>query len=958
MAAVQMDFVPSAEIPGQKLWTPAEPLAWGLEPIDPDVSLANLGKSISTFKSTRTKLHSGLIDFQNRRLEQILSFLEDQSVDLCVFPEYAFITDPKTLLIFAGFAPRLTIVAGLGVPRRAGLAALAEYTRDNVPPSANVAAVFDGSKCHLIAKRHAAEDEGLEQGSGPRVIEITKGSETIRLGVAICKDYLVAGPSLGGHELKPDVLAIPAFTSNLEAFKPDAPRDFPRILANHSRFGGSTVLASGCQGLFVSKGIPRPIPAGAEGILAIEWHGPSERPTPLLKEPNRVSLRSAMVSRTDGPAADVVRAFQDLAHGTTSAADGGEEEQRWLDYLRGKPRLALIADALEVYQQASNDDLLTPDMAKQLARHLLSPETHSVSGYQNRVLSTISHQLQRLLSADAGHAPETYQLLARAAGKYYYVESGDESPRPVLADGEDTDDKIRWHFSIGLGMYDSDDAISTLSDQQDLLLTFARSAPPGSRMTYRLETEEDPTTGNVAGRYSVNVFGPSGETSRAYFEYLQRITRSVFLGGWEAYTSNYTAIAGHRVVITPEQSVLPKIREDNGFLVDVMRAIGGGCALEISGLRAEESDQDVGPSETKRTAAVELGRGEGMRWFAAQPSGDVRLGVQVVLTTPEPNAPLANLVGAALFDGDYKVTDADDTGLTTSANYPVETAHRILHPPHGRIQGRGLGRRRPLFLAMNDFAVLGEGAKIGTASAARPFVDDRQEVCIPDGSRLLHTYLVGRTGAGKTNTLKNIVRHDLGGSGPVIVVDPHGDLFDYAVRHATLRDPIIALDFTEDRVPSLNPIYLDAIDEAEVLANIEDLIETVVKEQYYQWSGPRFDDLMRMCLHSLVAAADENNGEWARLGDVPTLIEDTEYRGRIVGRLRRLGRTDLLRQWSLHERIESPNELNSNSGLSRNSETSVALECCRPRPAGSRALTSTVCCAVRRPCWSRSRRSH
>ncbi|WP_346139440.1 helicase HerA domain-containing protein [Streptomyces coeruleofuscus] len=903
MAAVQMDFVPSAVIPGHKLWTPAEPLAWGLELMDPEVSLANLGKSIGAFKSTRTKMESGLIDFQNRRLEQILSFLEAQSVDLCVFPEYAFITDPTTLRIFAGFAPRLTIVAGLGVPRSTGLAALANYTDDNVPQSANVAAVFDGTNCHLVAKRHAAEDEDLEQGSGPRVIEITKGGEVIQLGVAICKDYLVAGPSLGGHGQKPDVLAIPAFTGNLQAFKPDAPRDFPRILANHSRFGGSTVHASGCQDLFVRDGIPTPIPAAAEGILAVEWHGPSERPTPLLKKPNRVSLRSAMVSRTDGRAADVVRAFQELAQGTASAADGGEEEQRWLDYLRGKPRLTLIADALELYQQANDDDLLTPDMAKQLARHLLSPETHSVSEYRHRALSTISQQVQRLLSPDTDRAPETYQLLVKAAGKYY-VESGNASPRSVLADGDDADGELRWHFSIGLGMYDSDNAVSTLSDQQDLLLTFARSAPPGSRITYRLETEEDPTTGNVAGRYSVNFFGPSDEGSRAYFESLQRITRSVFLGGWEAYTSKYTTIAGHRVVITPEQSVLPKIREDNGFLVDVMRAIGGGCALEISGLWAEESEQDIGPTVEKQTeATVELGSGEGVRWFAAQPSGDVKLGVQVVLTTPEPNAPLANLVGAALFGGDYKVTDADDTNMTAGVNYSVEVAHRILHPPHGRIQGRGLGRRRPLFLAMNDFAVLGEGAKIGTASAARPFVDDQQEVCVPDGSRLLHTYLVGRTGVGKTNTLKNIVRHDLGGGGPVIIVDPHGDLFDYAVRHATLRDPLITLDFTKDRVPSLNPIYLDAIDEEEVLANIEDLIEMMVAAQYYQWSGPRFDDLMRMCLHSLVAAADEDNGEWARIGDVPTLVEDLDYRDRVVGRLKRLGRTDLVRQWSLHDRM-------------------------------------------------------
>jgi hypothetical protein len=608
-----------------------------------------------------------------------------------------------------------------------------------------------------------------------------------------------------------------------------------------------------------------------------------------------------MVSRTDAPAAEIVRRFQGLAQGGTSTADAGEE-QRWMDYLRGTPRLALIADALEVYRQAGNDDLLTPGMAKQLARHLLSPETHSVSQHRVLALSTVWQQIQRSLTADS-HDPMTAQLLLKAATKYY-VGSDDKRPR-LPWHGNEPDGEICWQFSIGLGRFDSDQAISTLSDQQDLLLTFARSAPAGSRITYRLDTEEDPATGNVIGRYSVNLFGPADDSSRSYFESLQRITRSVFLGGWETYTSTYTPAAGHRVLITPEPSVLPKIRDDNGFLVDVLRAIGGDCVLEISGLCEEESEQDAAPGKAEETevAVGELGGGDGARWFAAQQPGRVKLGVRVALTTPEPNPPLANLVGATMFNGDYKVTEANDTDVATGVRYPVEIAHRILHPPHGRIQGRGLGQRRPLFLPMNAFAVLGEGAKIGTARAARPFVDDDLEVRIPDRSRLLHTYLVGRTGVGKTNTLKNILRHDLSGDGPVVIVDPHGDLYDYAVRHATLRDPLIALDFTGERVPSLNPIYLDANDETEVLANIEDLIEMAAKAQHFAWAGPRFDDLMRLCLHSLVAAADETNGVWARIGDVPALIEDSDYRDLTVARLSRLGRTDLVRQWNLHERL-------------------------------------------------------
>ncbi|SER29918.1 AAA-like domain-containing protein [Streptomyces sp. yr375] len=907
LAAVQMDFVPSAVIQSQRLWTPAEPLAWGQDPIDSEVSLYKLGRHVDIFNSTRTKIQSDLIDFQNRRLEQILSFLEEASVDLCVFPEYAFIADPTTLRIFAGFAPRITIVAGLGVPRNTGAEALAKYTNDEVLPFANNAAIFHETRCHLISKQHAAENEVLHPGFGPRVIEIERRNETIKLGVAICKDYLVAGASLGGQRPIPDVLAIPALTRNLEAFQPDAPRDFPRILANHSRFGGSTVLASGCKDLFVQEGIPQPIPAEAEGIIAVDWHGPPEKPTPLLKDPNRVTLRSAMVLRSDGNAAtEIVRAFQELAKGTNSSTEGNEEVQRWLEYLKGIPRLTLVAEALEVYRQAIGDDLVKPELVRQLARHMVSPETQSVAEHKNLALLTVAQQIRRSISESARPSDAEADRLLLTALPKYFVEHGGERGLQLGSEGDNgrEDSDIRWHFSIGLGRFDSDEAISTLSDQQDLLLTFARSAPPGSRITYRLETEEDPASGNVVARYSVNLFGPTDESSKAYFESLQRITRSVFLRGWETYTTEYVVSRGHRLVITPEKSVLPKIREDNGFLVDVLRAIGGGCSLDVSGLWIEE-DENNEISQVKEARPVDSGSGQGARWFVAQPFGRARLGIQVSLTTPERNTPLANLVGAALFGSDYNVTDAEGTdAVTGGVSYPVEIAHRVLHPPHGRIEGRGLGRRRPLHLSMNDFAIPGDGAKLGTASAARPFVDDKRDARIPDASRLLHTYIVGRTGVGKTNTLKNIARHDLAGAGPVIIVDPHGDLFDYAVRHATLRDPLVALDFTSETVPSLNPIYLDAQNESEILANIDDLVEMIVGAQYYGWAGPRFSDIMRLCLHSLVAAADEKNDMWARVGDVPALIEDKSYRDRIVARLDSLGRTDLVQRWRIHESVK------------------------------------------------------
>ena len=210
-------------------------------------------------------------------------------------------------------------MAGLGVPRTIGGEALEKYTDDRVPQGSNVAAVFSGSDCHLVAKRHPAESEEIERGPGIRCVKVHCAGMDLHLGVAICKDYLVVGPSLGGIDPVPDLVAIPAYSKNLTAFSPDAPRDFPRILANHARYGGSTVYAAGCKGRFRRSWNTASDTRPVRGNNTIKWFGPPEKPVPLLKDENYVALRSAMISGSDGKdAINVVRAFGELSQNKSS----------------------------------------------------------------------------------------------------------------------------------------------------------------------------------------------------------------------------------------------------------------------------------------------------------------------------------------------------------------------------------------------------------------------------------------------------------------------------------------------------------------------------------------------------------------------------------------------------------------------------------------------------------------
>jgi len=56
------------------------------------------------------------------------------------------------------------------------------------------------------------------------------------------------------------------------------------------------------------------------------------------------------------------------------------------------------------------------------------------------------------------------------------------------------------------------------------------------------------------------------------------------------------------------------------------------------------------------------------------------------------------------------------------------------------------------------------------------------EVRLPEAGRARHTYIVGGTGTGKTTLLGNLILKDIRAGEGVIVIDPHGELFDVLIR--------------------------------------------------------------------------------------------------------------------------------------------------------------------------------
>ena len=125
-----------------------------------------------------------------------------------------------------------------------------------------------------------------------------------------------------------------------------------------------------------------------------------------------------------------------------------------------------------------------------------------------------------------------------------------------------------------------------------------------------------------------------------------------------------------------------------------------------------------------------------------------------------------------------------------------------------------------------------------------------------------------------------MVRQDIAG-GAGVVVDPHGDLAEYALGHCGPRaDDCVYLDFADrGYLPIVNPLTLDVTTEAERLLAIEELVELFTRRTYHEWYGPRFEDTVRMALDTLRLRSP---GAPYSLLDVPGLLRNSSTRRTVL----------------------------------------------------------------------------
>ena len=168
---------------------------------------------------------------------------------------------------------------------------------------------------------------------------------------------------------------------------------------------------------------------------------------------------------------------------------------------------------------------------------------------------------------------------------------------------------------------------------------------------------------------------------------------------------------------------------------------------------------------------------------------------------------------------------------------------------------------------------LNTGDSIFLGHAANRYGD--VPVRLGSADRLLHLYVIGQTGTGKSTLLGNLARQDAAAGRGFCLIDPHGDLaaelaetLDRPVRYWNVADPAGRYGY--------NPLTPVTAEYRPLLAS--GLIDTLKRQWSDAW-GARMEHLLRYAILALL--------EYGRadLRDIVRLYVEKDFRRTVVGRV-------------------------------------------------------------------------
>jgi hypothetical protein len=140
--------------------------------------------------------------------------------------------------------------------------------------------------------------------------------------------------------------------------------------------------------------------------------------------------------------------------------------------------------------------------------------------------------------------------------------------------------------------------------------------------------------------------------------------------------------------------------------------------------------------------------------------------------------------------------------------------------------------------------------------------------------RRRHTYIIGRTGTGKTELLKNMAIQDIRAGEGICIVDPHGDLVEDVLQYIPkerAEDVILFEPFDTNRPLGLN--MLEVKDDSQKDFAVQEMIAIFMKLFPPEMIGPMFEHNMRNVMLTLM----EDKQYPGTIADIPRMFTDTEF---------------------------------------------------------------------------------
>ena len=159
------------------------------------------------------------------------------------------------------------------------------------------------------------------------------------------------------------------------------------------------------------------------------------------------------------------------------------------------------------------------------------------------------------------------------------------------------------------------------------------------------------------------------------------------------------------------------------------------------------------------------------------------------------------------------------------------------------------------------------------------FRDRRSLFGIRQVDRLLHMYVIGKTGTGKSTLLDTLMRQDIDGGRGFCLIDPHGDLVE---RVITAVPPRRQADVHYVNLPDLNQPFgynpLRRVHSSLIPLAASGLLEAFKKHWTDAW-GVRMEHVLRNAVYALLEV------DSSTMPDILRLLTETKFRREVVSRV-------------------------------------------------------------------------